>query len=87
MSAQSAERIDAILNVENALARALEAQAHAVELRLALNGAARRGGYFAPENVPVALAALPVIEQAISDHLDRLRTERGELRNGNVPHE
>lgn len=71
---------EAIARNENALAVALHAQREAVELRLALHGAARRGGFFAPENVPVALAAMPVIERALADYCALLRTERGLLR-------
>lgn len=80
MSAQTVDRIERIAAVENETAVALTAQQEAVELRLALHGAARRGGYFAPENVPVALRALPVIERALAAYCERLRTERGRLR-------
>lgn len=72
--------IRAIEGNENSQAVALSAQQAAVELRLALRGAERRGGYFAPENVPLALAAMPVIEKALADYCALLRTQRGALR-------
>lgn len=74
--------IDAIAAVENETAVALHAQRQAVELRLALQGAKRRGGHFAPENVEPALAAMPVIERALAAYCERLRAERGRLRRG-----
>jgi len=67
---------------EDATALALTAQSYAVELRLALRGAERRGGYFDPENVPYALEAMPVIEAALQHYCDMLRADRGALREG-----
>lgn len=82
--------ISDIDRTENATARALEAKRQAVELRLALRGAERRGGCFAPDNVALALDAMPVIERAIEEYCELLRTKRGALREqgrGNVRHD
>ena len=79
--------IRAIEHTENATARALDAQRAAVELRLALRGAERRGRQFEPENVPVALKAMPVIEAALAAYCELLRAERGaRRRNKDVSH-
>ena len=53
---------------------------------LAAKGAARRGGYFSPENVPYALEAMPVIEAALQHYCDMLRADRGALRENGHAH-
>ena len=63
-------------STEDATALALTAQSYAVELRLALKGAERRGGYF-------ALEAMPIIEAALQHYCDLLRADRGALRTRN----
>ena len=78
--------IKAVQSTEDATALALTARDQAVELRLALRSAERRGGYFAPENVPVALEAMPLIEAALLAYCDLLRTERGALRSEGKNH-
>lgn len=74
--------IRAVQSTEDATALALTAQSYAVELRLALRGAERRGGYFDPENVPYALEAMPIIEAALLAYCEILRADRGALREG-----
>ena len=54
--------------------------------KLAAKGAARRGGYFDPENVPYALEAMPVIEAALQHYCDMLRADRGALRDEGKNH-
>ena len=53
---------------------------------LAAKGAARRGGYFDPENVPYALEAMPIIEAALQHYCDMLRADRGALRDEGKNH-
>jgi hypothetical protein len=67
---------------EDETAVALAACHELVELRLALRAAHRRGGFFDAENVALAVEAMPVIERALAAYCERLRAERGALRNG-----
>jgi hypothetical protein len=74
-----------VQDCEDELAVALAAQHEAVELRLALRAAHRRGGFFGAENVALALEAVPVLERALLAYCERLRAERGALRRGETP--
>lgn len=72
--------INAVQRCEDATAVASAARHQLVELRLALRGAARRGGHLGAENIGEALAALSVIEKALAAYHDSLRSTRGLLR-------
>lgn len=79
---ERAEWIRQVQACEDETAVAIAAKSELVELRLALRAARRRGGYFDPENVATALAAMPVIERALLAYCARLGTERVALRSG-----